>query len=219
MKKLKPSFVAKIKNVKPVASYDPSIPPDISFWFKLSYAHYLTVPRLVLESMPLEWQHKMAALLFEMDKTFDWRPKEGRYWVRLKDSNGRFTAAPLSDYRRGHAEIEKLRIKPTDKIDPSKMQWSKKDIARIKKLHRKPLSFNKIMKTCSCGEPIDPMVPGQDKCSQCLVKPLKKHWSFKPAPVKYNILVKKYHAKIAKEMENISRISDAMRGHNEIRGI
>jgi hypothetical protein len=76
-------------------------------WFELSYAQFLTVPRLVLQSMPMEWQIKMAALLREMDETFDWRPKEGRYWVRLKDAGGRFSAAPLDDYR--HGNIEHLR--------------------------------------------------------------------------------------------------------------
>lgn len=76
----------------------------ISLWFELSYARFLTVPRLVLESMPIEWQRQMAALLQAMDDTFDWRPKEGRYWVQLKDGQGRFTEAPLQDYRRGRIE-------------------------------------------------------------------------------------------------------------------
>jgi len=39
-------------------------------WFEISYAHYLTIPRLVMESMPAEWQEKMVALLQEMDDTF-----------------------------------------------------------------------------------------------------------------------------------------------------
>ncbi len=81
----------------------------ISEWFELSYAQYLTVPRLVLQSMPIEWQRKMADLLQEMDDTFDWRPTEGRYWVSLKDANGRYAKAPLEDYR--HGNIEHLRIK------------------------------------------------------------------------------------------------------------
>ena len=87
----------------------------INAWFELSYARFLTVPRLVLESMPAEWQDKMAALLREMDETFDWRPHEGRYWVRLKDREGRFTDAPLGDYRRG--SVEHLRIQP-EGIEP-----------------------------------------------------------------------------------------------------
>jgi hypothetical protein len=73
----------------------------IQAWFELSYAQFLTVPRLVMESMPVEWQRKMALLLYEMDETFDWRPTGGRYWVRLRDAHGRFTHAPLNDYRRG----------------------------------------------------------------------------------------------------------------------
>jgi len=81
----------------------------IHLWFELSYAQYLTVPRLVMESMPIEWQRKMAVLLQEMDETFDWRPKSGRYWVRLKDAHGHFTDAPLGDYR--HGNCEHLRIK------------------------------------------------------------------------------------------------------------
>lgn len=80
----------------------------IHIWFELSYAQFLTVPRLVMESMPYEWQKKMVELLQEMDATFDWRPKKGRYWVKLKDDRGRFAHAPLADYR--HGNIEHLRI-------------------------------------------------------------------------------------------------------------
>jgi hypothetical protein len=81
----------------------------ISEWFELSHAQFLTVPRLVMESTPLEWQEKMKALLVEMDETFNWRPEEGRYWVKLKDDNGRYCDAPLNDYR--HGDIEHLRYK------------------------------------------------------------------------------------------------------------
>lgn len=80
----------------------------LNLWFELSYAQFLTVPRLVMQSMPIEWQRKMAVFLQEMDETFDWRPHEGRYWVRLKDNNGRFADAPLNDYRRGSCEHLRL---------------------------------------------------------------------------------------------------------------
>ena len=43
----------------------------ISTWHALTYAQFLTVPRLVLESMPFEWQKQMANLLDEMEETFD----------------------------------------------------------------------------------------------------------------------------------------------------
>ena len=81
-------------------------------WFGLSYAQFLTVPRLVLESMPEEWKQKFADLLFEMDATFDWRPEHGQYWVKLKDDKGRYAEAPLSDYRHGSCEHLRIKSKP-----------------------------------------------------------------------------------------------------------
>jgi hypothetical protein len=68
-------------------------------WFELSYAQYLTVPRSIMEAMPNEWQERMVKCLEELDETFDWRPKEGRYWVKLKDGNGRYVSDPLMQYR------------------------------------------------------------------------------------------------------------------------
>jgi hypothetical protein len=82
----------------------------LSLWFELSYAQFLTVPRLVLEAMPDEWQGKLAALMEELDATIDWRPRDGRYYVRLRDANGRFTEAPLWNYRYG--SVEGLRRPP-----------------------------------------------------------------------------------------------------------
>lgn len=73
--------------------------PSVHDWFELSYAQYLTVPRSALQSMPLEWQHRFAACLYELDRTIDWRPSKGRYWVRLKDGSGRYAHDPLMEYR------------------------------------------------------------------------------------------------------------------------
>lgn len=81
--------------------YGNYIEEPLHIWFELSYAQFLTLPRLVIENMPLEWQLKMKSLLEELDDTFDWRPKEGRYWVKLKDAKGRYCDAPLADYRYG----------------------------------------------------------------------------------------------------------------------
>jgi hypothetical protein len=74
-------------------------------WFELSYAQYLTIPRSVLQSMPLEWQKTFVDCLIELDETMDWRPKEGRYWVKLKDGKGRYITDPLMDYERGRRRI------------------------------------------------------------------------------------------------------------------
>lgn len=79
----------------------------VSLWFELSYANFLTLPRLVMESMPLQWQRTMARLLYEIDDTFDWRPVDGRYMVTFKHGDGRFGELPLSDYR--HGSVEHLR--------------------------------------------------------------------------------------------------------------
>lgn len=78
--------------------YDETNEP-IHLWFELSRAQYLTIPRSIMEAMPEDWQHKMANLLNELDSTYDWRPNEGRYWVRLKDDKGRYVSDPLMQYR------------------------------------------------------------------------------------------------------------------------
>jgi hypothetical protein len=75
-------------------------------WFELTYAQYLTIPRSVLQSMPEQWQKDFVQLLENLDDTIDWRPKEGRYWVKLKDKKGRLIDDPLMDYERGRRKIE-----------------------------------------------------------------------------------------------------------------
>jgi hypothetical protein len=82
----------------------------IHAWFELSYAQYLTIPRSILQSMPQEWQERFVKCLEELDETFDWRPSEGRYWVTLKDGNGRYVHDPLMEYRhRGTLTPEEVR--------------------------------------------------------------------------------------------------------------
>lgn len=74
-------------------------------WFALSYAQYLTVPRSILQSMPTDWQERFVGILRELDGAYDWRPADGRYWVRLRDSKGRFAADPFMDYERGRRRL------------------------------------------------------------------------------------------------------------------
>lgn len=40
---------------------------DLSCYFGLSYASWLTLPRVLMEAMPDDWQGRMAALLHEYD--------------------------------------------------------------------------------------------------------------------------------------------------------
>ncbi len=77
---------------------------SISEWFELSYANYLTIPRSILESMPEDWQKQFTALLNELDETFNWRPVDGCYWVKLKNSKGHILKDPLDNYRRPDIE-------------------------------------------------------------------------------------------------------------------
>lgn len=77
----------------------------IHLWFELSYAQYLTIPRSVLQSMPLGWQKRFVKCLEELDELIDWRPKEGRYWVQLKDGKGRYVNDEFQDYERGRRVI------------------------------------------------------------------------------------------------------------------
>jgi len=74
-------------------------------WFELTYAQYLTIPRSVLQSMPHEWQERFVRCLCELDDAIDWRPKDGQYWVRLKDGEGRYVRDPFMDYQRGRRRI------------------------------------------------------------------------------------------------------------------
>jgi hypothetical protein len=92
---------------------------DIHTWFGLSYAQYLTIPRSVLQSMPLEWQHKFVELLEELDKTewLEMLPKNSCYKVELREmkddeSNrgwkwGSRIKDPLADYQRGRRNVFK----------------------------------------------------------------------------------------------------------------
>lgn len=85
---------------------DADDPEPVHTWFELTYAQYLTIPRSLLQSMPVEWQQRFVECLEELDDTFDWRPREGRYWVQLKDGRGRYVEDPLMDYERGRRRIE-----------------------------------------------------------------------------------------------------------------
>jgi hypothetical protein len=80
----------------------------IHTWFELTYAQYLTISRTALQSMPLEWQDRFVHCLEELDVTIDWIPEGGHYWVKLKDSKGRYMADPLCDYERGRRRLPRL---------------------------------------------------------------------------------------------------------------
>ena len=68
-------------------------------WFGLSYASFLTLPRVLMHEMPDEWQGKMADLLYEYDRAFQNLP-DLRTEVRVS-RDGRLVKMPdwLVQYR------------------------------------------------------------------------------------------------------------------------
>lgn len=81
-------------------------------WFGLSYASFLTLPRVLMHEMSDEWQGKMADLLNEYDETFPNQPDIGTTVRATK--NGKLVEMPewLKNYRHPDmAEIKKMKGK------------------------------------------------------------------------------------------------------------
>lgn len=86
-------------------------------WFGLSYASWLTLPRIMMHEMPDEWQNKMAELLDEWDETWD-SSNMPLPSVSAK-LNNKFTKWPswLLNYRHPDTtEINKLRRNHNESI-------------------------------------------------------------------------------------------------------
>lgn len=67
-------------------------------FFGLSRANYLTVPRSILEDMPVAWQDEFAKMLDQIDRRYRW-PDGMAIEVRLRDPRGNYAHDPLADYR------------------------------------------------------------------------------------------------------------------------
>lgn len=75
-------------------------------WFDLSYASFLTLPRVLMHEMPDEWQQKMADLLEEYENTFPNQPNIG---TRVQiTQRGKMIKTPswITNYR--HPEYETI---------------------------------------------------------------------------------------------------------------
>jgi len=73
---------------------------DLNLWFGLSYASWLTLPRVLMQDMSEEWQQKMADLLFEYDKTYQNMPNLGTRVQITKNNKLVKTPSELISYRR-----------------------------------------------------------------------------------------------------------------------
>lgn len=69
-------------------------------WFELSYASFLTLPRVLMHEMPDAWQSQMADLLTQYNETFPNRPDIGTR-VQITDLSGKLIPCPpwLVNYR------------------------------------------------------------------------------------------------------------------------
>jgi len=83
---------------------------DLSCWFGLGRASFLTLPRVLMEAMPDEWQGRMASLLEEYDEAF---PNQPNMSTRVQATvDGKLVKMPpwVLNYRRpDQAEIDRLR--------------------------------------------------------------------------------------------------------------
>src|SRR5215471_7276192 len=87
---------------------------DVHMWFGLTYANYLVLHRSLLQSMPEEWQHRFVECLREMEQAFWHVEKADDYWVRAKDSSGRFITDPVPHYNRGRTKVNRLTDGPPE---------------------------------------------------------------------------------------------------------
>jgi hypothetical protein len=103
----------------------------LSYCFGLSYASWLTMPRVLMEAMPDEWQGKMAELWEEWDRT--WKTDQyGGTRVQIVDGVGRMvkTDPRLLNYRYpDHSWIGSLRRGPMQ-IDGKPIACGHTDLVR-----------------------------------------------------------------------------------------
>lgn len=79
-------------------------PVDVHLWFSLSYSSYLVVNRSLLQSMPMEWQHRFTALMDELGAQFA-NLEEPTYTVYVRGEDGRFVRDPIPHYNRGRTFV------------------------------------------------------------------------------------------------------------------
>ncbi|WP_256220327.1 hypothetical protein [Pseudomonas sp. NBRC 111138] len=94
---------------------------DLAAYFGLSYASWLTLPRVLMEAMPEVWKRQMAALLHQYDDAYPNQPNYGTT-VRLT-VDGKLVKTPcwLSNYRHPDwAMVNQLRaLAPTPTTEGS----------------------------------------------------------------------------------------------------
>lgn len=82
-------------------------------WFGLSYASFLTLPRVLMHQMPDEWQGRMAKLLEEYDAAYPMNQVEPLELHVSARRDGKYCELPdeLKHYRHPRlAELQKYKV-------------------------------------------------------------------------------------------------------------
>ncbi len=87
-------------------------PVDVHTFFGLSYANYLVLARSVLQSMPMDWQHRFTAVMRELDEATWDLDSPASYSLQARDENGKFMRDPIPHYNRGRTVVD-LAIPPS----------------------------------------------------------------------------------------------------------
>lgn len=88
------------------------IPESVHEWFALTYSSFAVLPRVFMEQMPIDWQHKFTDLVRQLDDEFPNMPINTFRVFAVK--NGRMVKMPdvMKCYRRPlFDEIELCRSK------------------------------------------------------------------------------------------------------------
>ena len=88
--------------------HDNRLDGPVHEWFELSYAHYLVLPRSLMQAMPIEWQERMTQCLREMRAACERLDINDQYTVLLRGKKGRIVSDRYSQYR--HPKIHVLEI-------------------------------------------------------------------------------------------------------------
>lgn len=78
----------------------------VNEWFELTYSSYLVLPRLFLQSMPIEWQKKFIDLIEQIPETLDIDTSYTSNYLVKPRINGKFVKDIYSDYRRGKVKLK-----------------------------------------------------------------------------------------------------------------
>lgn len=79
---------------------------DAWLYFGLSYASWLVLPRVALQSMPDDWQHKFFLLVEELEDTLEFPEEYTSEFVVTMKRNGKLAKNVLPHYRHNRLPLK-----------------------------------------------------------------------------------------------------------------